>query len=278
MKEQGRGLKWWGWMLAAGMFASLYEPISGAATQSKDQVPALNITIRVFNFARVSEQILHWAESVTTTVFKGTGIQPLWVDCSTQAEPNPVCREALAPSDFVLRILSRQPSEAQRRESDALGYAVVSPPPERGCVASVYYDAVLRVSFTSHFALGCLLGLATAHELGHLLLGTNSHSGSGLMRGRWNREDLGFMSLALPKFTPVQAELMRADVRGRVAGQESPQTAGLCRGVEAFVDLQMANPTLAIHIYNDAGVSPKTLLEAENIVAIAFRKAGVEIQ
>ncbi len=35
-----------------------------------------------------------------------------------------------------------------------------------------------------------ILGHAAAHEIGHLLLGSNSHSPQGLMRARWSRQDL----------------------------------------------------------------------------------------
>jgi hypothetical protein len=42
----------------------------------------------------------------------------------------------------------------------------------------------------SHTGTAIILGHAMAHELGHLLLGTNSHSSDGLMRAQWNRGDL----------------------------------------------------------------------------------------
>ena len=35
-----------------------------------------------------------------------------------------------------------------------------------------------------------ILGHAAAHEIGHLLLGSNSHSPFGLMRARWSGQDL----------------------------------------------------------------------------------------
>src|SRR5690242_8628469 len=36
--------------------------------------------------------------------------------------------------------------------------------------------------------------------------------------------------------------------------------------------------SIAIHVYNYAEVSPKTLLKAENIAAQLFQKAGIKIQ
>ena len=34
------------------------------------------------------------------------------------------------------------------------------------------------------------LGFAVAHEVGHLLLGTNAHGAAGLMRAVWSRSEL----------------------------------------------------------------------------------------
>jgi len=48
----------------------------------------------------------------------------------------------------------------------------------------------------------------------------------------------------------------------------------LCQGATA--DSPEANPTITIHVYNYADVSPKTLIEAEKIAAGVFRQAGVE--
>jgi len=48
----------------------------------------------------------------------------------------------------------------------------------------------------------------------------------------------------------------------------------LCQG--ASTDPVETNPTITIHVYNYADVSPKTLIEAEKIAAGVFRQAGVE--
>lgn len=56
-------------------------------------------------------------------------------------------------------------------------------------------------------------------------------------------------------------------------------TSGLmnvCQGASA--DSIEADPIITMHIHNYAGVSPKTLLEAEKVTAGIFRKAGVEIR
>jgi hypothetical protein len=50
-----------------------------------------------------------------------------------------------------------------------------------------------------------ILGHGMAHELGHLLLGTNSHSSSGLMRAHWTGEDLAMASKGNLRFSQEQS-------------------------------------------------------------------------
>jgi len=62
-----------------------------------------------------------------------------------------------------------------------------------------------------------ILGLAMAHELGHLLLPFHSHSRTGIMRAKWNRQDFQLAALGNLDFTPKQAELIRSEVLRRSA-------------------------------------------------------------
>ena len=54
-------------------------------------------------------------------------------------------------------------------------------------LASVYYEFALRRAKRddAEFELPMILGCVMAHELGHLLLGSNSHSDKGIMLPRW---------------------------------------------------------------------------------------------
>jgi hypothetical protein len=57
-----------------------------------------------------------------------------------------------------------------------------------------------------------ILGRAMAHELGHILLGYNSHSSQGLMRPHFGRKDQSAES-ARYLFEPTQAARLREAVR-----------------------------------------------------------------
>jgi len=63
-----------------------------------------------------------------------------------------------------------------------------------------------------------ILGNVMAHELGHLLLGSNSHALSGIMKARWENEELERIAKGGLFFTIEQAEL----IRERLVASEPP--------------------------------------------------------
>jgi hypothetical protein len=54
-----------------------------------------------------------------------------------------------------------------------------------------------------------VLGHVMAHELGHLLLGSNAHAEIGIMRPRWFGQQLRAVERGALFFSPEQALLMR---------------------------------------------------------------------
>lgn len=61
-----------------------------------------------------------------------------------------------------------------------------------------------------------VLAHVMAHEIGHLLL-PYGHSSTGLMRANWDVADLRRAVYRQLKFTPEQAALIRAKLRGATA-------------------------------------------------------------
>jgi len=57
-----------------------------------------------------------------------------------------------------------------------------------------------------------VLGAAIAHEVGHLLLGSAAHSGQGVMRATWEKEQLELASIGELVFTTEQAAKIRSAV------------------------------------------------------------------
>jgi hypothetical protein len=74
----------------------------------------------------------------------------------------------------------------------------------------------------AHLPLGDgeLLGYVIAHEVGHLLLGTDSHSHDGIMQGRWEDAQLRGAGKGNLQFTSSQAALMRDCIAGGIRRKE----------------------------------------------------------
>ncbi len=71
-----------------------------------------------------------------------------------------------------------------------------------------------------------ILGLAVAHEMGHALSGSNSHSSRGIMRPRWYSNDLQLESRHSAGFTEEEIDRMR---RNWLAAQYADRPGGTVR-------------------------------------------------
>jgi hypothetical protein len=95
-------------------------------------------------------------------------------------------------------------------------------------LATVYYGSVLGFARYDQTELEApmVLGCAIAHEIGHLLLGPNRHSVSGVMRAHWEREDIRLALMGSMLFTSEQARLMQAEMQRRITLKISRPTTG----------------------------------------------------
>ena len=60
-----------------------------------------------------------------------------------------------------------------------------------------------------------------AHEIGHLLLGANSHSCTGIMQAFWSGEELSLAARADMLFTPEQSRQMKTRLAERAVAWHS---------------------------------------------------------
>ena len=112
------------------------------------------------------------------------------------------CQKAQQATDLRLRIL---PASIQNKFQDSVfGFAV------HPALASVYYDYAERRAKVddAEFELPVILGGVIAHELGHLLLGSDGHSASGIMQPRWDPNQVRLLMMGTLQFTPEQTKRM----------------------------------------------------------------------
>ena len=208
----------WGLVLTFTIISSS-QPARAQANSSVFEGSNLRVTLRMYNHG-MSRGLLVHAETEAGAILNQAGIQAVWVDCPLKAaelEDYPACEEPMATTDFVIKVLNAGEADRFSRHHEALGQALECPRDQAGCSAYIFYrdvQAVARDGDASEFQV---LGHALAHEIGHLLMGPNSHSAVGVMRGEWNHWDLKTIARAYLFFTEQQAKQIRYEVSARNA-------------------------------------------------------------
>jgi hypothetical protein len=177
--------------------------------------------VLVYNYAQVSPETLIKAEERVSTIYQPVGVEPVWVNYvrfTGEAKNSPVIQYNLDQIDFVLRVLPR--SRAALKDN-ALGEALPCKLGEEVCFANVFYNRAEQRTNAETISLDEVLGHAVAHELGHLLLGSNSHSHRGIMSGQWSSEELNRAARGDLLFTPEQAQVIRDNLRDNLKRQQA---------------------------------------------------------
>jgi len=182
-----------------------------AGRDDEDSVP--KITLRVYNYARVPTPILVSTEPVARRILRRAGVETEWLDCRlSRAEPRtPACERPLNASDLILKLLPRSMAQTIAVNGDTFGIALTEDgKPAKDAV--IFYQKALDLARTGYVHEQEILAAAMAHEIGHLLLGLNSHSSTGIMRAKWTRDELELARLGGLLFTPEQSALLRTAV------------------------------------------------------------------
>ena len=224
-------------LVLAGGFTGVGRSMAAASPEASP-----TITICVHNYAKVDDNTLEGAETVTEEIFVKAGVGIRWVDSDLTVEGKPemsVGKDIFAPCHIQLSILPSEMAERMHIPSNLMGLAPGSGTDRK--LVCVFYNRVeavsqnqLRVRLDKRTALYAskakILGTAIAHELGHVLLNLEIHSSFGIMRGPWNTKDLMDVAFGTLCFTRQQAEIIRTEAQRRnmpqgsliVAGIESP--------------------------------------------------------
>src|SRR5262245_44632103 len=194
-------------------------PISVAQAAS-DSTPDLaartetHIQVRVYNAAvmPVADQAVALRAAAVTLAAAGIGTR--WLPCGDVAPKATakVCDTPLDRSELSVRLV-RLPGTTSVHGELQLGYSLVDITAGAGTLATIYADRVAWLANATETDMPTLVGLAMAHEIGHLLLGTNAHSRTGLMRAVWSRAELQRNVAADWRFGRSEAARMRSSIR-----------------------------------------------------------------
>jgi hypothetical protein len=174
----------------------------------------LQVSVQVYNSAHISISDLTKAKAEAASMFQKAKIKIAWIEglMSGDLKSHSMSNEAWSTAPLQLRICTRGMVSPKVVESEKLGFVVSM---EQGH-AVVLCDAVQYLAASRFTDAANLLGLAMAHEMGHLLLQSSAHSAAGIMRAQWFPKDLRDAEDGFLMFTREQDRLMQNEVRHRM--------------------------------------------------------------
>jgi hypothetical protein len=168
---------------------------------------AVSLTVSVFNDADVLPSVLSQARDRTIAIMRHSGVSLTWLDCGTPGNrvPKAGCSALVFPKHVSVRVVRKIISA----KAGILGQSFQDAAGE-GNYANVYFASLASSNAGAIVPTGELLGCVIAHELGHLLLGKDSHSATGLMSAVWQDSELREAAQGNLFFTAGQGDRMRS--------------------------------------------------------------------
>jgi hypothetical protein len=207
--------RWTGWTtgVALGILVASGCAMSRSARGGENTD---NIVVAVFNYAGLPPETLMLAEAQASKIYEKAGIQMDWRELSIPAEGRmlpTVDRPAVRPVAYM-KLVADAAIMAEHPSLDTFGFAL-------GNQVYVFADRVLEAygRDTSQCPLHTIFGHIMAHEIGHVLLGQNSHALKGIMTPRLGAWEFWQMQMGALSFVPEQAEKMRKRIRAQQPDQ-----------------------------------------------------------
>jgi len=185
----------------------LHTSLCGKDTKNGLTEENAQVTVSVYNPADVPGEVLSRAEQTASRIFQRAGIEVNWLNCQIPAaseEASRACRELAFPTHLHLRVVRKSAG----LKGEAMGISFQGQD-GIGCLADLFYEPMEELERSAGTNVATLLGHVAAHELGHLLLGMNSHAAAGIMQARWTADELTSTHLARMVFLDQQAQKMK---------------------------------------------------------------------
>ena len=179
---------WIAGTLLATLSAAAFATPPGISSQLEGQ-----IIVSVYDFARIGPKTVAQSEQLATRIFALARVDARWTTESLPEAKNimmdfsptgPGGCTAPLPAVLQVQVLSHAPNGFPPQ---ALGFSL--PCAERGMQVTLFEDRVETVSRSSHASFYRVLAHALTHELGHVLLRSDLHEKSGLMKAIWTESD-----------------------------------------------------------------------------------------
>ena len=218
IRGSGFGIGGWGFGILLGLVILLMGSATAfAAASGSGGEGELGINVRVYDYAHVGQGTLNAAEKQADFIFRKVGLTMRWCNLTTdspQSLADSICGLPAGSARLDVRVVSRIKAEPGATADSTMGFAM-------GSSATVSYHWSKAADPKGDALTGDILACVIAHEIGHLLLGPDSHSPTGIMKGKWSKEDLRGAGWGRLVFTPQQGEIIRAGVLAGSAEQRA---------------------------------------------------------
>lgn len=181
--------------------------VPSIAQKSQEAATSISeITISVHDYADVPPFRLAAAEASARRIFGLAGVKTEWLSCSPKLEESePADCSTVDATHLVLKILSGKTTANVRYRDDVLGNVLLTD----DAVSYFAYAFFDHIEMLEQRLNSPVLGYVLAHEIGHLLLGSNTHSVSGIMSPHWNGPELLRISEGNLFFLPNECQKLR---------------------------------------------------------------------
>ena len=175
------------------------------------------VVVRTYDASGIAEADHAAARYVATAILEEAGLDVVWLACdrATAGMTSHPCLSPLGAHELAVRLVRLSPQGTDDHHVVTLGYSLVETEVRVGSLATIYVERVAGLAASATVDLPTLLGRAIAHEIGHLLLGTGTHSGAGVMRAVWSPRMLRRNKTGDWAFTTREAKALRDAVRRR---------------------------------------------------------------
>jgi hypothetical protein len=167
------------------------------------------VVVRVYDGARTSAADLHEAERVSSRIVSSVGVRVIWKRCAPAGSHDAdQCTSAPGSQELLVRLV------AGGAES---GPAILGSAHVPGILATLFVDRIRDAASRNTKPMAPLLGAVLAHEVVHLLLGSQGHLARGLLQAAWTDEEirLGWIWLIGPN--DDERRTIAAAIRGRLS-------------------------------------------------------------
>ena len=169
------------------------------------------VDVRVYDAVDLDPKTRQSALDLANTTLSAASVEIAWQVCVAGPHP-PRCDTRPTRAELAIRIVRSSPPHEREGEL-RLGDAFIDGEKHRGLLATIYFDRVLLLSQRTGRPLHTLLGRAIAHELGHLLMATNTHGAVGLMRAFWSQDEVRYSRASDWTFSAREAHAIEIGAR-----------------------------------------------------------------